>query len=617
MTLLAVSLLPDKTRISQPIDDAVKISAFDGIEIPAGSAINQMRALNAIQASESCGLLAFCDRHHASWIESHLIDYLKVKNFTLLPLLDHLPLGHTHLTSDNRFLTHRTSGESHVSSGTATEQLVRSFSLMLQRATAVMFSGDLPTGIERDIYGRLGHLISGTGLRFAIDCDAAVTKEALLAHPFLVAQDQSDLLKHHEIDQAGELSIDSFVELAQGLLRAGAKNVATALDRGAWLLVNRDGYVHLSVPKLEPVSPVGSRDVWLAITMRKATLEGWSLEEAATLAAGAATAQILNPIPGQFNPDDARLFAGRITHSEHKFGGAITLTNLQDRTSKALNSQAWRSIRVLARPNQDTRFNNTLLQVSAKPREDSFSITSNCIVIADGITHRAISGKYPNSSASADAANLICRIMPKLINLQADDTNIEQVLRFGLKTCNAAIQQINAHRSAAEIAASDLGGAVATIVLRCGNQLHLLHIGDCRAMILHGDQVVHLTRHQTAEAEKLAAQWKHEQIPKDEISRRKRALRNPRNGVAQSSAAFGVLTGEPQALVFAEYSSVNIEAASHLIVCSDGFGELEDSDVVALARGSLKPAELARKLERLELASSTRSDDKTIVVAEL
>ena len=617
MTLFAVSLTPDRTRISQPIEDAVSLSAFDGIEIPAGGAINQLRALSAIQSSEHTALLVLCDRENTDWLKRYVTDYLNVKHATFLPLLNSMPTAQTQLSPDNRFLTHRSSGQAEVTTANATSSVIRNFSQMLKYATAVMFSGDIPSGIERDIYARLSRLVSTTRARFAIDCAAEVLQENLEVQPYLVAQDQSELLKHHAIDRVGELSIDDYVELAHALINAGAQNVATALDRDGWLLVNRDGYVHLSLPKVEAVSPVGSRDAWLAITMRRHTVEGWSLEDAATSGAGAATAQLLNPIPGQFNSDDANLFAGRITHSARRFGNSLTAPQLQNAQSQSSNSQAWRSVRVFARPNQDTRFNNTLLQVSSKPKEDSFAIEANIIIVADGITHRAISGKYPSSSASANAANLICRLMPKLISLQQEDTDIEQVLRFGLKACNVAIQQINAHRSAAEIKASDLGGAVATIVLRIADKLHLLHIGDCRAMLVRNESVIELTRHQTAEVEMLAAQWKHEQVPKDEISRRKRALRNPRVHSSQTHAAFGVLTGEEQALEFAEYSTVEIDSASHLIVCSDGFGDLGTQDAIALAHDTLKPFDLARRLERFEQASSTRSDDKTIIIAEL
>jgi len=620
MSLLAVTLLPEKTRISQPIDDTITLSAFDRIEIPSGSAINQLRALNAISGSDTAALLAFCDRKHAEWIGQYVTEYLSVRQISLLPLLDQIPSGQTHLSPENGFLTHRISGQAQVSSKRAVSLLTEEFSKMLQRASAVLFSGDLPNGMERDIYARLGKLVSASHLRIALDCDYDVTSQSLAVHPFLVSQDQSELLKHHAIDQVGDLSIEAYVELAQDLIRAGARNVATALDAGDWLVVSSDGYMHLRTPKVDPVSPIGSKDAWLAITMRKLTFDGWSLGDAATAGAGAAAAQLLNPIPGQFNPEDAALFAGRVTHYERRFGGALTVPDLGATAPDKATSQSWSSVRVLARPNQDTRFNNTLLQVSAKPREDSFAISDDCIIVADGITHRAISGKYPMHSASADAANLICRIMPRLIRLQSDSDDIESLLRFGLKACNSAIHQINAHRSAAEISASDLGGAVATIILRRGNSLHFLHLGDCRALLVRGEEIVPLTRNQTTKADMLASQWKQQGMHKDEISRRKRALRNPRQHSTSnphSDAAFGVLTGEAEALNFAEYGKVDTHDATHLIVCSDGFGLLSDDDLLALAHDKLQLSELARKFERNEHSGSIRSDDKTIIIAEL
>jgi 1-phosphofructokinase family hexose kinase len=177
-------------------------------------------------------------------------------------------------------------------------------------ADGVVFAGSLPRGVDEDFYAEAIRDLNRRGLQSTLDAEGEPLRLAASAEPFLVSPNEREaegLVGQEFHDQ------DDFVEALDHIADLGARNVLITLTSGCYALLREEreqARFHASIPRLEPVSPVGSGDVLLAGFIA-ARYEGRSAEQALqrAVAAGAAAVQELGA--GRFEPGElSRLESG-------------------------------------------------------------------------------------------------------------------------------------------------------------------------------------------------------------------------------------------------------------------------------------------------------------------
>jgi 1-phosphofructokinase family hexose kinase len=177
-------------------------------------------------------------------------------------------------------------------------------------AVGVVFAGSLPRAVDEAFYAEAIRELSRRGLQTTLDAEGEPLRLGVEAEPFLVSPNEREA--EGLVGQEFHDSQD-FVQALDHIADLGAKNVLITLTSGCYALLREErepARYHAAVPRLEPVSPVGSGDVLLAGFVA-ARYEGRSAEEALQLAVAAGAAAVQEVGAGRFEPREiARLEEG-------------------------------------------------------------------------------------------------------------------------------------------------------------------------------------------------------------------------------------------------------------------------------------------------------------------
>lgn len=185
-----------------------------------------------------------------------------------------------------------------------------------------VFSGSACWGCGADIYARWIARARALGARTALDADGPLLKAGMAAGPDLVKPNLREL--EALLGAAIEGEADMFAAL-RGLFegRAGPAPALAALSLGAEgaFFADREGIVRAEGMAVEAASTVGAGDSMLAALVLAMEV-GRSLEEAAALAIGAATAAVAKGGSGAFDRASAEAYAERVETQFYELGGS-------------------------------------------------------------------------------------------------------------------------------------------------------------------------------------------------------------------------------------------------------------------------------------------------------
>jgi 1-phosphofructokinase family hexose kinase len=177
-------------------------------------------------------------------------------------------------------------------------------------AVGVVFAGSLPRAVGEDFYAEAIRELNRRGLQTTLDAEGEPLRLGVEAEPFLVSPNEREA--EGLVGQEFHDSQD-FVQALDHIADLGAKNVLITLTSGCYALLREEreaARYHAAVPRLEPISPVGSGDVLLAGFVA-ARSEGRSVEEAVRRAVAAGAAAVQEVGAGRFEPHEiARLEEG-------------------------------------------------------------------------------------------------------------------------------------------------------------------------------------------------------------------------------------------------------------------------------------------------------------------
>ncbi len=182
-------------------------------------------------------------------------------------------------------------------------------------ADFVVFAGSLPRKVATSFYGDAIRDLARRDVRVVLDSEGDPLRYGVEAGPFLVSPNQTEAeqLVGQELEDD-----EDFLMALEAIAEMGPRNVLITLENGCFALLRfgrRTRRVRAFAPRVEPVSAVGSGDVFLAQFLA-AIVEEKSPEDAVRLAVAAGAASVLELGAGRFDPQLATVYASEIELAE-------------------------------------------------------------------------------------------------------------------------------------------------------------------------------------------------------------------------------------------------------------------------------------------------------------
>jgi 1-phosphofructokinase family hexose kinase len=182
--------------------------------------------------------------------------------------------------------------------------LLEKLHYLARTADWVVFAGSLPRHVDEAFYADAIRDLNRRGVRTALDAEGEPLRLGVEAEPFLVSPNEreAEALVGQEFHERAD-----FTQALDDVAELGARNVLITQDSGCFALFREERErrrFHVTAPKLEVVSPVGSADVLLAGFIAAHTA-GRPLEEALRSAVATGAASTLAVGAGRFEPRDA------------------------------------------------------------------------------------------------------------------------------------------------------------------------------------------------------------------------------------------------------------------------------------------------------------------------
>lgn len=179
-----------------------------------------------------------------------------------------------------------------------TREFSRRLEHLMEYATAVVFAGSLPPGMEESFMVGLVQRARERGLYTVVDSSSTVLRAALKANPSLVSPNQHEAESVAGFDFIEE---EDFSRALGRLLELGSSEACITLSEGHSYLATEKGVIRARAPKVETRSTVGSGDAYLAGLLAGVLHRKLSYVDAVCLAAGCAAANAETLGAGSFN----------------------------------------------------------------------------------------------------------------------------------------------------------------------------------------------------------------------------------------------------------------------------------------------------------------------------
>jgi 1-phosphofructokinase family hexose kinase len=178
-------------------------------------------------------------------------------------------------------------------------------------ADFVVFAGTLPRGVDESFYAEAIRDLHRRNVRTALDSEGQPLRLGAEAEPFLVSPNQreAESLVGHEFGDD-----EDYVDALERIAEMGPRNALITTETGCFALVREDRRMlvyRADAPTIEPVSAIGSGDVFLAAFLAaRAAERPW--DEALREAVAAGTASTLEVGAGRFDPREAARLQSRV-----------------------------------------------------------------------------------------------------------------------------------------------------------------------------------------------------------------------------------------------------------------------------------------------------------------
>lgn len=153
----------------------------------------------------------------------------------------------------------------------------------------VIFSGSIPSNVEKTIYRDWISQVKKKGAKAILDADGELLAEGIKAAPYLIKPNIHELEGMFNRSICGIKEVE---EVAKNLLEYGIISVVVSLGSEGALFVHREHTIYAHGLKVEVKSTVGAGDSMVA-ALAYSIEQGYSFEEAVKLAVATGTANVM------------------------------------------------------------------------------------------------------------------------------------------------------------------------------------------------------------------------------------------------------------------------------------------------------------------------------------
>jgi 1-phosphofructokinase family hexose kinase len=172
----------------------------------------------------------------------------------------------------------------------------------------LVLSGSLTPAGPPDFYARCVQAASQHHWQTIVDATGEPLKLALAHRPTWIKPNSAEFAQALNLPASDEPALK---QAAAHLSSHGTSCLITRGPAGAWLATSGQ-CTTLTVPKIQPISPIGSGDSVTGVLAAQLA-RGASPKDAAKLALAAGVANALTPLPAVFQPSEVFSFAERIS----------------------------------------------------------------------------------------------------------------------------------------------------------------------------------------------------------------------------------------------------------------------------------------------------------------
>ena len=195
------------------------------------------------------------------------------------------------------------------------ETLLEKLHYLARGADFVVLAGSLPRKVPTSFYGDTIRDLTRRDVRVVLDSEGDPFRYGVEAGPFLVSPNQreAEQLVGQELEDD-----EDFLMALDAISEMGARNVLITLENGCFALLRfgrRTRRLRAFAPHVEPVSAVGSGDVFLAQFLA-AIVDEKPPEDALRLAVAAGAASVLELGAGRFDLQLAAEYAAEVEVAE-------------------------------------------------------------------------------------------------------------------------------------------------------------------------------------------------------------------------------------------------------------------------------------------------------------
>lgn len=163
-------------------------------------------------------------------------------------------------------------------------------------------SGSLPPGVDDEFYARLARAACDRDICFILDSHGAPLRAALRERSFLVKCNRREFAALVGADEPGSAEVR---RLARELAASDVRALVITLGAEGALLTTRDDQVQFRPPRVQPQSPVGAGDSFVAACVHELATGG-SLRAAVQSGVAGAAAAVKTPGTELFDLEDYR-----------------------------------------------------------------------------------------------------------------------------------------------------------------------------------------------------------------------------------------------------------------------------------------------------------------------
>lgn len=189
-------------------------------------------------------------------------------------------------------------------------EFTRRLEFLMEYATAVVFAGSLPAGLDEGFLADLVRRAREREIFTIVDSTPQVLKAAIKASPSLVSPNQSEAESVAGFDFIEE---EDFSRGAGRLVELGAGQACVTSPEGHSYLTTEGGLLSARAPRAEARSTIGSGDAYLAGLLTGIVYRGLSAVESVKLAAGCAAANAETLGAGSFEARHAEELAEEVS----------------------------------------------------------------------------------------------------------------------------------------------------------------------------------------------------------------------------------------------------------------------------------------------------------------